>query len=306
MRFQYLFLLCLLSASAFAKSTFRDCPRCPELTVVPGGSYLKGSPQEEAGRFSDERNHDEDDQAGPGGAQVTVRVPSFALGVYEVSNREFAEFVRATGFAMRTDCIAFARREGNWIWHPDASWNNTGREFKDDFPATCIDWYAAKAYVDWLSVKTGKRYRLPTESEFEHALRAGSAATYHFGSDPEQLCRYGNVPDAEFSAVAPDKESLSCSDGYWDMAPVGRFEPNAFGIHDMTGNVWEWLADCYENSYANAPVDGSAHQSEHCEARSIRGGSWGYDLSSLRSADRSDDPPDILYDGIGFRVARDL
>ena len=114
------------------------------------------------------------------------------------------------------------------------------------------------------------------------------------------------MPDAEYGSVAPGRGALRCSDGYWDLAPVGQFEPNAFGIYDITGNVWEWLADCYEKSYANAPTDGSALITEKCEARSIRGGSWGYDLSSLRSADRSDDPPDALYDGIGFRVARDL
>jgi formylglycine-generating enzyme required for sulfatase activity len=165
---------------------------------------------------------------------------------------------------------------------------------------------AATAYADWLSTKTGKLYRLPTESEFEYARRAGSATAYHFGTDPEQLCRYGNVPDATLEALAPMLTTLAYSDGHWDMAPVGQFEPNAFGIYDITGNVWEWLADCYEDSYANAPTDGSALIVEGREMRSIRGGSWGYDLSSLRAADRSDDPPDALFDGIGFRVARDL
>ena len=97
-----------------------------------------------------------------------------------------------------------------------------------------------------------------------------------------------------------------CRDGFADMAPVGQFKPNAFGLHDMTGNVWEWLADCYERSYANVPADGSALVKDECSAYSIRGGSWGYDLPSLRSADRSDDPPDALFDGIGLRVARDL
>ena len=306
MRFCCGALFCLFAIDALSDPTFRDCEICPEMTVIPAGSYLKGSPQDEPGRFTDERNHDEDDQVGPGGAQVNVSVPSFALGIYEVTNRQFGEFIRQTGHEMRTGCVAFARREGRWERYPDASWNNTGRPFDNDLPVTCIDWDAANAYMEWLSNIAGLTYRLPTESEFEYARRAGSADTYHFGSDPELLCRYGNVPDAEYGSAAPGRAALKCSDGYWDLAPVGQFEPNSFGLYDMTGNVWEWLADCYEKSYANAPTDGSALITEKCEARSIRGGSRGYDLSSLRSADRSDDPPDALYDGIGFRVARDL
>ena len=160
--------------------------------------------------------------------------------------------------------------------------------------------------MHWLGLRTGGRYRLPTEAEFEYALRAGSDTAYHFGDDPERLCEYGNVPDQSRNAVSPELVTTACSDGFADMAPVGRFKANAFGLHDMTGNVWEWLADCYEPSYANVPTDGTALVKDDCSAYSIRGGSWGYDLPSLRSADRSDDPPDILFDGIGFRVARDL
>lgn len=183
---------------------------------------------------------------------------------------------------------------------------NLGREFRGDFPASCIDWHAANAYVHWLGLRTGGRYRLPTEAEFEYALRAGSDTVYHFGDGPESLCEYGNVPDQSRNAVSPEFVTTACSDGFADMAPVGQFKANAFGLHDMTGNVWEWLADCYEPSYANVPTDGTALIKDDCTAYSIRGGSWGYDLPSLRSADRSDDPPDILFDGIGLRVARDL
>ena len=127
MRFWHGALLYLASVGTFADSTFRDCEACPEMTVVPGGSYLKGSPQDEPGRSTDDRNHDEDDQVGPGGTQVEVTVSSFALGAYEVSNREFAEFIRKTGYEMRVGCVAYARRDGGWEQYPDASWDNTGR-----------------------------------------------------------------------------------------------------------------------------------------------------------------------------------
>ena len=267
---------------------------------------MKGSPQDEPGRSEDSRNHDEDDLPGPGGSQVEVSVPRFTLGAYEITNREFQAFIEDAGYEMPGGCMADLHGDGTWDRYPEATWNNIGRPFANAHPASCIDWHAADAYARWLSLRTGAPYRLPTESEFEYARRAGSSARFHFGDDQEEWCRYGNVPDAALNALDPAGHTLQCDDGYPSIAPVGRFEPNAFGVYDMTDNVWEWLADCYEPSYANAPTDGSALIADPCEARSIRGGSWGYDLPSLRSADRSDDPPAVLYDGIGFRVARDL
>lgn len=287
-------------------STFRDCRACPLMVVIPAGTYMKGSPQDEPGRFDDSRNHDEDDLEGPGGSQVEVSVSGFALGAFEITNGEFQAFVEETGYEMPGGCWAHLHGDGTWNRYPEATWNHLGRPFDEAQPASCIDWHAANAYTRWLSLSTGAPYRLPTESEFEHALRAGSTTRYHFGDDQEALCRYGNVTDAALNATYPAAPTLQCDDGYAYAAPVGQFEPNAFGVYDMTGNVFEWLADCYEPSYANAPTDGSALVADPCEARSLRGGSWGYLLSSLRSADRSDDPPDALFDGVGFRVARDL
>ena len=285
---------------------FRDCSTCPEMVVIPAGHFMRGSPQDEPGRDLDSRNHDEDDLEGPGGKRVRVSVLPFALGVFEVTNDQFARFVEDSGYEMPGGCFSDPDGDGVWAAEETGTWKNLGREFRGDFPASCIDWHAANAYVHWLGLRTGGRYRLPTEAEFEYALRAGSDTAYHFGDDPELLCEYGNVPDQSRNAVSPELVTTACSDGFADMAPVGQFKPNAFGAHDMTGNVWEWLADCYERSYANVPTDGSALVKGDCGAYSIRGGSWGYDLPSLRSADRSDDPPDILFDGIGFRVARDL
>lgn len=295
-----------IAQSDQATSLFRDCSTCPEMVVIPAGRFMRGSPQDEPGRSLDSRNHDEDDLEGPGGERREVSVPAFALGVFEVTNRQFARFIEDTGYDMPRGCVADPDRDGVWGWDESGGWKNLGRDFQDDFPASCIDWHAATAYVHWLALRTGGRYRLPTEAEFEYALRAGSDTAYHFGDDPALLCEYGNVPDESRNAVSPELVTAACNDGYADMAPVGQFKPNAFGLYDMTGNVWEWLQDCYERSYANVPTDGSALHKPDCSAYSIRGGSWGYDLPSLRSADRSDDPPDILYDGIGFRVARDL
>ncbi|MEL7184949.1 MAG: SUMF1/EgtB/PvdO family nonheme iron enzyme [Pseudomonadota bacterium] len=276
------------------------------MTIVPGGKFLMGSPQDEPGRFDDSRNHDEDDTAGPGGSPVPVTVPTFAIGTYEVSNREFAYFVDDTNYEVPSGCIAWTQRDGKWYQHEPANWRDSGRVYNGDHPVTCVDWYTAVAYVEWLSVKTGMQYRLLSEAEFEYVRRAGSSDAYHFGSNPEEMCRYGNVPDASFAPVTTTKETLACDDGYWGLAPVGQFEPNALGVYDMDGNHWEWLADCYEDSLANIPRDGSPLLKDDCELRSVRGGSWGYSLTVLRSADRGEDPPHEVWDGLGIRVARDI
>lgn len=264
-----------------------------------------GSPQDEPGRFDDSRNHDEDDRAGPGGSPIAVTVPTFAIGTYEVTNREFAYFVDNTDYEMSEGCIAWNRRDGDWYQHEPASWKNSGRVFDESHPVTCVDWFTAVAYVEWLSKTTGLPYRLLSEAEFEYARRAGSSQAYHFGADPDEMCRYGNVLDASFAQVTT-KKTVTCDDGFWDLAPVGQFEPNAFGIYDMDGNNWEWLSDCYEDSLANMPRDGSPLQKDSCELRSVRGGSWGYSLTVLRSADRGEDPPHEVWDGLGIRVARSI
>lgn len=171
---------------------------------------------------------------------------------------------------------------------------------------TCIDWNDANAYAAWLSQRTGHRYRLPSEAEFEYALRAGTTTRFFWGEDQEQVRRYGNVPDASLHVVAPALVAFQCNDGYLREAPVGSFAPNPFGLYDMTGNMFEWLADCYRPSYANLPRDGAPFERADCVARSVRGGSSGYwHLSAFRSADRSDDPPADMFNGVGFRVARD-
>jgi formylglycine-generating enzyme required for sulfatase activity len=178
----------------------------------------------------------------------------------------------------------------------------------DAQPVTCVDWNDAAAYAKWLSARTGHRYRLPSEAEFEYALRAGTTTLFFWGDDPEQVCRYGNGPDAALRAAYPSAQAtFKCSDGQYYDAVVGSFEPNPFGLYDMTGNMFEWLADCYQPSYADLPRDGSPLERADCKARSVRGGSFGYRyLSAFRSADRSDDPPDLAILGVGFRVARDM
>ena len=135
-----------------------------------------------------------------------------------------------------------------------------------------MSWQGATAYAQWLTAKTGHRYRLLSEAEWEYAARAGTQSKFFFGDDLSQICEYGNVPDITRQQRHPDWAAVACTDGYSETSPVGKFKPNAFGLYDMIGNVWEWVADCWHNGYDGAPVDGSAWISGGiCSNRVLRG-----------------------------------
>jgi formylglycine-generating enzyme required for sulfatase activity len=145
-----------------------------------------------------------------------------------------------------------------------------------------------------------------TEAEWEYAARAGSATRYHFGNDEKGLCTYGNVADETAKEKYKDWTVANCRDGYVNTAPVGSFKSNAFGLHDMHGNVWEWVYDCYKGSYAEAPLDGSAVTSGDCRGRVLRGGSWIGNPGGLRSAYRNRNNTANRDNYFGFRVGRTL
>lgn len=175
----------------------------------------------------------------------------------------------------------------------------------------CVSRADTNAYVAWLAAKTGKPYRLPSEAEWEYAARAP------FGAD--DLCRRANVADRALRAEAPNWPSLvaSCDDGVgFATAPVGSYAPNAFGLYDMQGNVWGLTEDCYQESYAGAPNDGTAWVTADCPRRTVRGGGWlngPGDVDGVitgdgehRAANRGRNSPGLHFDSMGFRVARDV
>lgn len=280
-------------------SVLRDCAQCPELVVVPAGEFRMGAEGGEEGR--------------PEGPVRLVHITrAFALGRYEVTQAQFAAFVAATGRQMGGGCQVW---EGKWRTPAEADWTNPGygrMPFADE-PVACASWDDADAYVQWLSRRTGRRYRLPSEAEWEYAARAGSTADYYWvdmGEDADAgACHHANVYDRSGARAngfpwAP----FDCDDGFGRVAPVGSFRPNAFGLHDMIGNVWEWVADCYQAPYPAAPVDGSAVQPAggSCGKRGVRGGSWITRPSRQRVSFRGRDPADARYSFFGFRVAREL
>jgi formylglycine-generating enzyme required for sulfatase activity len=229
------------------------------MIVVPAGNFLMGSPANDVEGIDDERPQHE----------VRIGKP-IAVGRYEVTFDEW-EACFDSG-----DCKD--RHDNGW-----------GRGKR---PVVNVSWDDAQAYIGWLSKKTGHRYRLLSEAEWEYAARAGTTTRYPWGDEPG-------------SNLANFKDSGSPWGGA-QTAPVGSFEPNKFGLHDMVGNVWEWVQDCSNSRYSGAPTDGSAREEGDCGVRMRRGGGFGADAVGVRAATRGRFEKHLTYKGLGFRVVRDL
>ena len=253
-----------------AGDVFRDCAECPEMVVIPAGSFMMGSPAGEKGRISAE---------GPV-HRVTIGDP-LPVGRYEVTFAEWDACSRGGGCSHVPN---------------DKGWGRGNR------PVINVSWNDARAYVGWLSKKTGKAYRLLSESEWEYAARAGTKTPFHYGRtiSTGQANYNGN-----FAYGSGRKGKYR-----GQTTPVGTFPSNRFGLHDVHGNVMEWVEDCWHGSYQGAPSDGSAWaQGGDCSRRVVRGGSWYSGPRNLRSAFRlrySRYSAGGRFDYVGFRVARTL
>ena len=284
---------------------FRDCDDCPEMVVIPAGSFRMGCVS-----GSDDCNDNERPVR-------DVEVASFALAKYEVTRGQFVAFAAATGHRGRVCAVytwqvrSFARDRWEWRADEQASWREPGFDQRDNEPVICVSWEDAQAYVRWLSAETGQAYRLPSEAEWEYAARAGTTTSFHWGASGSAHCAHGNATDRSAERTFTRQEYRwrfsDCTDGAARTALVGSFAANGFGLHDMAGNVWEWVEDCWHDNYAGAPRDGSAWTSGgYCGRRVLRGGSWNFPATDLRSANR------FILDGaargayIGFRVSRTL
>jgi formylglycine-generating enzyme required for sulfatase activity len=277
-----------------AGSTFKDCPDCPVMIVVPPGRFAMGYDGGEPERYE--------------GPVREVTIPrAFAAGQTEVTVAQFRRFVTATGYQAARGCYAWDGKVATL--NKDASWEDPGygRRPRPAEPAVCVDWRDASAYVQWLATLTGQPYRLLTEAEWEYAADAGSEARFPWGEVTSRACPYANVFDQSGAgATTAAIEPVDCDDGHAGVAPVGSFAPNAFGLQDMVGNVWEWVADCYQMPYPAEPVNGSAVERPDCDRRSVKGGSWITEIERQRPTFRGRDPIDRVSQVFGFRVARDL
>ncbi len=281
---------------------FRDCAVCPEMKFLPPGSYTKGSPASLVNELDWERHISgvrilwESPQV-----DITIEKP-FAIARFEVTRDQFAEFVKATGHETQPHCVVWA---GDWDTGENGkSWRDPGIPQASDHPAVCVSKNDARAYAAWLSEITGRTYRLPTEAEWEYASRAGSTTVYPWGDDGSEVCRYGNIADATMGGAFPARAHQTCNDTWLYTSPAGMFEPNAWGLYDMIGNAWEWVADCWMPNHSAMPGDGAAVSTGFCDESPLRGGAYGTGPLFTRSATRGGpDPEDMRQSWIGFRVA---
>ncbi|AZE12484.1 PvdO, pyoverdine responsive serine/threonine kinase (predicted by OlgaV) [Pseudomonas chlororaphis subsp. aureofaciens] len=275
---------CLASLNAQAVeppkpgSVFKDCKNCPEMVVLPAGSFVMGTPEDEVGREPDE------------GPQHTVTFnKAFAMSRFHVTAGELDAYIRETGTVIKDG----DERPGRLCQASKPRYEQGPRQ-----PAVCVDYADVQAYARWLSKKTGQHYRMVSEAEREYAARAGSSGSFPFPFDEEgqyQITQHANT--------------YGPKDGYSYSAPVGSYPPNAFGMYDMHGNVYEWVADCWHPDYVGAPADGRAWMEESggvCLDAQIRGNDWGEAPVFSRSGNRNSRKREVRGDWLSFRVVREL
>jgi formylglycine-generating enzyme required for sulfatase activity len=277
-----------------------DAPYAPRMTLIPAGEFDMGA---EGNPHISDAGVSETTPV----RRVTIAYP-FAVGRYALTVGEFAAFAADTGFK-GSPCLRWVGYDNPdiarlgwshaWLEDPKSTWETPGFEQTYDHPVVCVSWDDAKAYVAWLTAKTGHTYRLLSEAEWEYATRAGTTTKAYWG---DSLSR----DNGNFGA---DTCCWSCREGrdQWDItAPGGQFEPNPFGLYDMIGNAWEWLEDGVHYDYKGAPADGSAWVEGDCARRMIRGSSWYEPPSSMNSDFRYHFEPEHRSWPLGFRVAREL
>lgn len=299
--------LAVFALAAAPTATFSDCADCPEMVQIPPGSALLGSNAEERARagivpiFGD--------REGPI-YQVSF-AQGYALSKTEVTRAQYRKFVDATDRPDPPACGNHEPTKDFWGPRPGFNWRKPGFEQDDTHPVVCIGHDDATAYAAWLSRKTGKSYRLPSDAEWEYAARAGSSTPWYWGERGEDGCGVANLMSAGTVARLGFPKSIAdrfvCSSPRAFSLPVGSFPPNAFGLHDMAGNAFEWVADCNAPDNSSAPPDGRARSTGDCARHYLKGGAFHTPFWLTRSAVRGAPlAGDIRMFTMGIRVARSL
>ncbi|MDR0070161.1 formylglycine-generating enzyme family protein, partial [Acinetobacter sp. 11520] len=303
-----------INQSTLAKSKFKDCSDsfCPEMTVIPAGSFLMG------GNINEQEQQNVPAQSRPYELPqhlVQVEKP-FAMSTYETTIAEFQAFQKETGWEVQ-GCRNWEERDGlfNMWYRDDLTPSNPGFFQTSQDPAVCVRREDGREFAKWLSKKTGQTYRLPTEVEWEYAARAGTTTAFYWGDDlnHEEACKYANVLDPTTVQALPQTSTwalFNCTDGYGITSPVGKFLPNNFGLYDMSANAREWVDDCWHPNYQNAPVTNRRWGEENngqCNFPVLRGGAWIYNTYNVRTAYRNayvtSQARSIMW---GFRLVREI
>lgn len=309
-----LFLLAISAAAPAAAAAerapgtvFSDCAGCPEMVVVPAGSAILGSGDDERRRagivplFGD--------REGPP-YRATFAGP-FALGKTEVTRAQYRAFAQATKRHPAPTCGVHERATDNWYPRPGYDWTRPGFEQADDHPVVCISYDDASAYAAWLARRTGKPYRLPSDAEWEYAARGGTDGPWYWGEAPEAGCAKANILSLGTVTALGSPKSLAdrmvCASPRSFTVAVGSFPANPFGLHDMVGNAFEWVADCNSADNADARADGGARTTGDCARHYLKGGAFHTPFWLTRHAVRGAPlGPDVHMFAVGFRVARSL
>lgn len=312
MRLLASFALMTLAHSALAQQVAAppppaaaDCPACPELALVPPGRFLMGSAPDAV---------EVDAATGETPAAGVSFTRPFHVSKREITVAEFRRYVEATGADPAPGCRVWLG--GQWVFERDRSWRDPGFALppQDAEPVVCVNWEDARGYADWLSKESGKRYRLPSEAEWEYVARGGTSFARFWGEHDSHegavlslACDFANVYDSSaVDAFHFPWPNARCSDRVVALAPVGHYKPNAFGVFDIIGNVREWVMDCYTASYAGRPDDGRAWTWQGgCEQKGVRGGSWASRPRDARAPARGAEMTTLRQSDLGFRVARD-
>ena len=289
-------------------SSFRDCKDCPEMVMVPAGKFTMGRTVRDL--YAELWDSDREEPP----HEVTIARP-FAVSKFEITTGQFAKFADASS-ETSSSCDVWrvnkGKKEGG-DFHFVKVKNGQAPGFAQgsSHPAVCVSFDSATKYTQWLAKQTGKGYRLLSEAEWEYAARAGATGSYLWGETDasSRACRFANVSDRAFGRWSNGHlvAFSGCDDEQSNTAPVGTFAPNPFGLHDMIGNVMEWVEDCWHANYTGAPVDGSAWQGEKCTRRIVRGGSWfGGTLRHYAFSYRSyrGGQDERAHMDVGFRIAR--
>jgi formylglycine-generating enzyme required for sulfatase activity len=268
----------------------------PEMVRIAEGCFQMGSPSSEAGRDDDEQQHQ-------------VCVDSFWLSTYEVTIKAFRRFTQAAQYRTEAEHNAggftgcYAPKGASWDWQEGLTWERPGFSQTDWHPVVCVSWNDATAYAAWLSQQTGKRYRLPTEAEWEYAARGGTPTSRYWGDAPREACRYANVADQTAKRTFTSWTIHACEDGVVYTAPVGSYGANPYGLYDMLGNVWEWTCSAWAEAYDG--LETRCVTGDSGARRVLRGGGWGIYPRGVRAAYRNHDAAADRGADLGFRLARE-